>query len=139
MNSRNEEHRRAQRRVLIGWVVVVALGGAGVVARHSMVAQPKIVEMPDVALNASVSCSGDAVQITNNDSASWMDARVEINSKYARIVPAISAGQTVTLPTSQLTDSGGRGFNAASTKCQSADVQAYLRGARGHFKTANLE
>jgi hypothetical protein len=139
MNDRTSEHRRAQRRVLIGLGVVAALAGAGVIARRS-VSQPKIVEPPDVALNGSVNCSGDAVQITNNDATNWLDARVEINSKYARIVPSIPPGQTVTLPAAQLTDSSGNPFAPSATaKCQSADIQAYMRGARGHFKTANLD
>jgi len=140
MSEREDEHRRAQRRVLIGWGAVAVLAVAVVVARPSaVVSQPKIEELPEVALNGSVSCSDDAIQITNNDAASWLDARVEINSKYARIVPAISPYQTITLPASKLTDPAGRGFDGASAKCQSADIQAYVRGARGHFKTANLD
>jgi len=140
MSERSNEHRRAQRRVLIGWGVVAVLAVAALLVRRSAVSQPKIEEMPDVALNGAVSCSGDAIQITNNDSANWMDARVEINSKYARVVPSIPPRQTVTLPAAQFTDSNGKPFApSGATTCQSADVQAYLLGGRGHLKMANLQ
>jgi hypothetical protein len=138
MNSRSEEHRYAQRRVLIGLGVVAVLAGGGVAARRFFV-QPKIVEKPDVVLNGSVSCSGDAIQVTNNDRAAWMDARVEINSKYARIVSSVPVGETVTIRTAQLLDSSNKPFDSLSMKCESADIQAYMRGARGHFQTANLQ
>jgi hypothetical protein len=79
------------------------------------------------------------VQVTNNDNSNWLDARVEINSKYARIVPSVPPKQTITLPTSELTDSNNRPFNAALMKCQSADIQAFLHGSRGHPETASLQ
>ena len=139
MSERTREHRRAQKRVLIGWAVVAVLIVGFLVARRSVVSQPNIEEMPAVALNGSVSCSGAAIQITNNDAFGWMDARVEVDSKYARTVPSIPPRQTVTLPTSELTDSNGGRFDPATMKCQSADVQAYMRGGRGHFTAANLD
>jgi hypothetical protein len=138
MNNRTEEHRSAQRRVLIGFGVVAVLAGAGVIARRS-VSHPKAEEPPDVALEGAVSCSGNEIQVTNNGSAGWMEVRVEINSKYARIVPAIAPDQNVTLPTAELTDSNGTHFDPASMKCQSADIQAFVRGGQGHLKVANLE
>jgi hypothetical protein len=138
MSGRTGEQRRAQRRVLIGFGVVAVLAAGGIFARRS-VARPKIQEAPEVTLNGSVSCSGDAIQVTNNDASNWLDARVEINSKYARIVPSIPPRQTITLPTSGLTDSNSQPFNAASMKCQSADIQAYVHGGRGHFQTTNLQ
>src|SRR6185437_12206703 len=141
MSERTQEHRRAQKRVLIGWVVVAVLAGAAVVARRSAVShQPKSEVIPEVALNGAVNCSGDAIQITNNDAANWTDARVEINSKYAHIVPSIPPRETVTLPAAQFTDSNGKPFtSSAGTTCQSADVQAYMAGGRGHFKTTILQ
>jgi hypothetical protein len=139
MSGRTEEHRRAQRRVLIGFGVVAVLAAGGIFARRS-VSQPKAEELPDVALNGAVSCSGNSIQVTNSDSSNWLDARVEINSKYARVVPSIPPRQTVTLPAAQFTDSNGKPFApSAAATCQSADVQAYVAGGRGHFQTTNLQ
>lgn len=138
MSARADEHRRAQRRVLIGFVVLVVLIAGVIYARRSK-SQPPVQELPEVALNGAVSCSGDAIQVTNNDSANWLDARVEINSKYSRIVPSIPPRETITLPTSELTDSNSQPFNPASMKCQSADIQAFLHGSRGHLEAANLQ
>ncbi len=139
MSERGEEHRRAQRRVLIGWGVVAVL--AGVAVRRSAVSdRPKVEEMPPVALNGAVSCSGDAIEITNNDATNWLDARIEINSKYSRIVPSIPSRETVTFRAAQFTDSNGKPFvPSGAVTCQSADVQAYLGGGRGHFKTTDMQ
>jgi hypothetical protein len=138
MNSRTDEHRRAQRRVMIGIGVVAVLAAAGFLFRRSA-PPPTPAEPPEVALNGSVSCSGEAIQITNNDDANWMDARVEIDSKYARVVPEIPRRQTVTLPTTGFTDSSATRFDPASMKCHSADIQAFIRGGRGHLTAANLQ
>jgi len=117
---------------------VAVLAGAGFMLWRSP-AQSTQAEAPDVALNGSVSCSGDAIQITNNGAAKWMDARVGIDSKYSRVIPSISPNETVTLPTTGFTDSNGRRFDPASMKCQSADVQAFVGRALGHLTAANLD
>jgi len=137
MSEQASQHRRAQRGVLIGLGLVVVLAGVAVIARRSLV-HPQTEEPPEVTLNAAVSCSGGEVQVTNNDTATWMDARVEIDSKYARVITAIPAGQTVTLTGAQLSDSSGNRFNPLSMKCESADIQAFLRHGRGHFSSVNL-
>jgi hypothetical protein len=139
MNSRSDEHRRAQRRVLIGICVVAVLAVAVFLLRRPASQATTVKEMDvDVTLNGAVSCSGDAIQITNNGGVGWMDARVEINSKYSRVVPSIPQNQTVTLPTAEFTDSNGKRFNPAAVECQSADIQAFVRGGRGHLTVANL-
>jgi hypothetical protein len=115
----------------------VALAGAAVIARRS-ISSPQTEEGPEVALNASVNCSGSEVQVTNNDTAAWTDARVEIDSKYARVIPAVLAGQTITITGTQLSDSNGNRFDPLSMKCESADIQAFMRRGRGHFSSANL-
>ncbi|HVV44431.1 MAG TPA: hypothetical protein VHC72_04475 [Bryobacteraceae bacterium] len=124
--------------MLIALSAVVVLGAA-VYFRGSSSSAPKTVEPPEVSLTAAVNCSGEEVQVTNNDTAAWRDARVEINSNYAHIVPSIRPQQTVTLPADQLTDSNGKSFDPVSMKCQSASIQAFIREGRGHFQTNSLQ
>lgn len=139
MSSQTDEHRRAQRRVLIGPGALAVLAIAVFTLRCSppQTTTPAAEERA-VALNGAVSCSGDEIQITNNGGADWSDARVEIDSKYSRVIASIPLQQTVTLPTSGFTDSNGKPFNAASMKCQSADIQAFVKGGRGHLTATNL-
>jgi hypothetical protein len=111
------------------------LAAAGIVVATRFVSQPKRVEPPDVRLNAALSCGDGEIQVTNNDTAGWMEARVEINSKYVRIVPAIPPAQTVSIPAAEFTDTNGRRFDS-SAKCESAGVQAFIRGGRGQYTQA---
>lgn len=108
------------------------LAGAGIILKVHSRSEPPAAALPDVLLNASLSCGDGNIQVTNNDTAGWRDARVEINSQYARIIPAMSPGQTVTLPAAALTDSNGKSFGASMT-CRSAEVRAFIHGAQGHY------
>jgi hypothetical protein len=139
MSELSKEHRSAQRRVLIVLGAVVVALAAAVYFRGSSSSKPKTVEPPDVSLTAAVNCSGSEVQVTNNDTAAWRDARVEINSNFAHIIPSIRPQQTVTLPADQLTDSNGKSFDPVSMKCQSASIQAFIREGRGHFQSNSLQ
>lgn len=97
--------------------------------------EPKEAPLPQISLTGSLSCGDGQIQVTNNDTTSWLEAHIEINSKYVRIIPALPPGQTVTLPATSFTDTSGRRLDA-SAACEIGNIQAFMRGGRGQYTQA---
>jgi len=80
-----------------------------------------------VDLNASVSFTGNQFVITNNDTFSWTNVKLEINSQllksgYKLNANVISAGHTYTVGAMQFAKSDGTKFNPWSMKALSISI-----------------
>lgn len=73
---------------------------------------------PDIPLNAQVKHTGGYFEITNNDTYSWGNCDLDLNSDYSMKGVKLIAGQTFRIPAREFTKNDGTRFNFFTTKPQ---------------------
>jgi hypothetical protein len=111
--------------------VVLALSFVGCVVYVSQNAPD--LDKRDPELNARAFFDGSQFVIVNNDKDDWANVHVEVNDDYEMSVEKILAGQTVRLPSMQLSNSAGIRFNPFTMKPRTVTIRATMRGQRSAY------
>lgn len=124
MKKKSEKKNAAIGCLALIALIVVMMGGCCFDTEES----PETPSKPlFIDLNASVSFTGSQFVITNNDTFSWTNVKLEINSQllksgYKLNANVISAGHTYTVGAMQFAKSDGTRFNPFSMKVQSISI-----------------
>lgn len=91
-----------------------------------------------VDLNASVKFTGNQFVITNADSFTWSNCKLEVNSKvfssgYKYEGATLRAGETYTIGAMQFANSDGERFNPFTHKPQSFSLYCDTPRGKGHY------